>query len=467
MKNKFLPLILLTLATSCGILSCTKEEIIDIENIVNPPIEVIDAVNENSNDTTENSSDTFVEQTIYPTSIQNHEWNSGIYSMERGNPLGFQIWMPSAMTYIDYDFDGDLDIVGRSDSHGDTTPMVVMVNNNGDFSQTDYTAFDCEVCDTRMMGYRKLTSADIDNDGDLDLIGFNASDSGDHGWFGGNFHGGIDLFRYEDGKFRREVVRELAEGMQNFFHGGALADINNDGWVDIVGGTGGLIILNNNGNFDTEPFYAVEDAFHKYSGYSGDWFSMDIIDINGDGYQDLLVGEAHDKGSFPFDELREQNREWEYGYTKKIFFGKSSYPYFEQDAYFLETEYDYYGTDDFHQYALSATLDFAVNDMDGDGDLDIITYSHSPLYQEYEGDNLTTLEYFENKGNSKFEVNNTIFADNSNNIGNQESNWFKLYDVDNDGSLEIVLEATQFQNGYIVWKLNSENKYEKKLWYIW
>ena len=66
------------------LVSCSKEELIDDggEEPVNPnPIP----------------------QLIYPTSVQNHEWNDGWYSRERET---FPVEFFSAYEYFDYDLDG-------------------------------------------------------------------------------------------------------------------------------------------------------------------------------------------------------------------------------------------------------------------------------------------------------------------------------------------------------------------------
>ncbi len=80
--------------------------------------------------------------------------------------------------------------------------------------------------------------------------------------------------------------------------GGALADINNDGWLDLVVADGNDMSLgqlnvyyNNNGLFPTIADWQSNDL-----GYNG---HIDVSDVNGDGWQDVAVsylGTAYDFG---------------------------------------------------------------------------------------------------------------------------------------------------------------------------
>ena len=87
--------------------SCSKEE---LDDYIEPP---------NPNP---------IPQTIYSTSIQNHEWNDGWYSRDRES---YPVEFFSAFEYFDYDLDGDLDIfcrVGFYPNQGDSNAA----NTNND-----------------------------------------------------------------------------------------------------------------------------------------------------------------------------------------------------------------------------------------------------------------------------------------------------------------------------------------------
>lgn len=474
MKNKFLPLILLTLVTSCGILSCTKEELIDIselvETIENTEETAEETTNEESTEeqtgeeSTEESSEEgtnnesanqqptstlFVpSNTIYPTSLQNHQWNTGWVTYEGEKLGGFPDHPESAVTYIDVDLDGDLDITYRSPNY-EGHRMMVMINNGDEFV----------VDDSRFPNhphnrdYRKIVPVDVDNDGDLDLIGFNGADAKpENPLIPNQTHGGIDLMRFDNGKFYFEEIQTPIASHEYFFHGGAAADINGDGWVDVMAGHGGKIYLNDGaGNISSDyvEFMTMEE-FQQGTGKL--WFAMELMDVNDDGYVDLIVGEAW--GTPEDGDYQDPN----YQKTKNIYFGKSGYPYFEKTPYALETEYDLLGKSNYDEDALSATLGISVIDFDNDGDLDIFTFSHD---QSTSG----AIEYFENISNSQFRVDNSIFG-NGENILSQTPNWIKVWDIDGDGTPEILNEASRDQY-YNYFRKEGDGKYYKNTKYYY
>ena len=386
-----------------------------------------------------------IPQIIYNTSLQNHEWNSGFYSPEsQSTPY----WVASAFTYLDYDSDGDMDIFVRSDD-ADMGKLSVWINENNSWNEINV------VHDQPYRMYRKISTADLDNDGDLDIVGFVAEDSYD-----GNQNqsmGGIDVYLNKEGIFylTEEVfpygLAFRGESYHYFFHGGALGDINNDGYVDIVAGQGGKTFLNNgDGTFKDDWFSLIE--LSNTGRPEGDWYSMEIVDINQDGFNDVLVGWARNKDFWPQSQGN-QDRLNMFGESKQIFFGKPTYPYIDQNPVTLYTEYNPYGNDDnWIEESLSATLDFSVVDFDDDGDLDIFTVSHSY-------GSMAAIEYFENN-NGNFVVNNSIFKNNSNIMPDGSSNWIKVYDIDNNGSKEILLEATNWY-GFNSWEKDSSGKYIK------
>jgi hypothetical protein len=355
---------------------------------------------------------------------------------------GFPDHPQSAVTYIDVDSDGDLDITFRSPNYNGYRMMVMI--NNGDEFVVDDTRFPNHPHDR---DYRKMVPVDVDNDGDLDLIGFNGADAKPQNPLIPNqTHGGIDLMRFDNGKFYFEEIQTPIASHDYFFHGGAAADINGDGWVDVMAGHGGKIYLNDgNGNISSD--YVELMTMEEFQQGTGKlWFAMELIDVNNDGYVDLIAGEAwgvQEDGDY-------QNPN--YQKTKNIYFGKSGYPYFEKTPYALETEYDLLGQSNYDEDALSATLGISAIDFDNDGDLDIFTFSHN---QSTGG----AMEYFENIGGSEFRVNNSIFG-NGENILPQTPNWIKVWDIDGDGTPEILNEASGNQ-GYNYFRKESNGKYYK------
>lgn len=150
--------------------------------------------------------------------------------------------------------------------------------------------------------YRKIVAGDIDNDGDIDFVGFIAEDAGSNIV---NPHdmpaGGIDIWRNDKGTFKLEHVVPLGVGHNFFFHTGVLADINHDGWIDIIAGGQSIRIFLNDGtgHFKNEFFEAGfvtgpgEFDFHGETGV----YELEAADLNNDGYLDLLAWSANHNGN--------------------------------------------------------------------------------------------------------------------------------------------------------------------------
>lgn len=122
-----------------------------------------------------------IKQTIYETSTKNHEWNNGFESRlisEFNNP--HKPFYISAYTYFDYNNDGIFDIFGRDDNTQDRIYRLhVSVNDvNNNWSEIP------NVIEKQTFSlYRKMTSADLDNDGDLDFVGFIAEDENNGSYY--------------------------------------------------------------------------------------------------------------------------------------------------------------------------------------------------------------------------------------------------------------------------------------------
>ncbi|MEI8074492.1 MAG: VCBS repeat-containing protein [Bacteroidota bacterium] len=402
-------------------------------------------------------------QTIYETSTKNHEWNNGFESSllsSFNNP--YKPMFISGYTYFDYNNDGIFDIFGRDDNSPDGIHRLHVCVNDGKNNWTEIP----NVIETQTFNlYRKIVSADIDNDGDLDFVGFIAEDANSNIV---NPHnqpaGGIDIFRNEKGIFKLEHVVPLTVGNDFFFHTGVLADINHDGWIDIVAGGGPIKVFLNDGtgHFKNQSFEAGfktgsgEFDFHGETGV----FELEAADVNNDGYVDLLAGFARNLTSYPNWHSDLSN----YSLTAQIYYGKGSYPFINDVSTVLPTNYNSKNaTPQTLINLFDCTMDFAISDLNNDGYLDILTWS---LNADGPSGN-SAIELYENNKDGTFKNITSSFFDKGDNEFLGVGNWFKIWDIDKDGVKEILFEVTPDigngnTNNFNGWK-NTNGKFKKTI----
>lgn len=461
--------ILLLLTLSIFTLSCQKDDIYDlVDNIKVIEKEntesAIDDVNNTDSET--GSTTNPIPQTIYNTSFQNQEWNKGWYSTLNDNILyggTSNVEFHCGVSYIDYDLDGDEDLfvvtekLINSFGHGipNSQQLVGMLLNTGrDLSGNIKWTFSTEMFDYQPKRiYRKTTAADIDNDGDLDIVAFNAEDPYDGNGF--RIMGGIDIFRFEDGKFTFEEIYPYSEGMDHFFHNGALGDFNNDGWIDIVGGTSALKVFLNDGTGNFKDYYMPThyDYNHK-TGMAG-IFSTEVFDINQDGYMDLLLGTARNgNSSFYWDYYGEDGGKKMLKNHSEIFFGKPEYPYFDETAsIIIEGEHDFSNHPNWDTLTWEGNMDWTIADFDNDGDYDFMVY----LIRPQRAGGPSALSYYENNNNKFTPKTKELFGYNQEFFPDGIS-WIKTYDINGDGNLEILIEESK-SAGFNSWVIGNDGKY--------
>lgn len=430
---------IILLFVSLVIVSCTKEE---IENY-NPPV-----VDDNTEIV-----DSKVPQKIYNSSTLNHEWNDGWVTFKTQR-IESEFW--SAFTYFDYNLDGKMDVFFRGWTPDNSNPIGVNIMTDGGWKNVP------NVVDFQSgRAYRKIVTADVDNDGDLDMICFLAEDPGQSKQNGNRIMGGLDIYRFKEGKFYYEEIVPYQEGMKFFFHGGVVGDINGDGWVDILasGTSGSKVYMNKkDGTFDTNYFEVTQMTDSNPSPGSST-FTLELADLNNDGILDLMTGLARNGYYFPHNQPSEYPK---YNYTSHIYFGKSEYPYFVETPLVLDTDFSK-STPEEMKYSFNITYDYVVSDMDEDGDLDIFVYltnddsAYNPGDLNYKND--AALEYHENNGDGTFNLKNDIFKS-GHNVFATGPNWFKGWDIDNDGKKEILLEAYD-RLPFNAWKKDVDGKYYK------
>lgn len=162
-------------------------------------------------------------------------------------------------TDTDYDCDGDIDVIACN-RDGD---LNVLRNNGG---LNNFTKIAPSSIGIRHRAYSGVTSADIDNDGDLDMILVDANDTG-------------YLYRNESGG-TFSFVRTFSK-VDGYMAG--LADLDNDTDIDLVFAGDKRIYLNEgSGGFSSGPAVPVSGI--------NDPRAIAFADIDNDGDLDFAVG---------------------------------------------------------------------------------------------------------------------------------------------------------------------------------
>lgn len=268
---------------------------------------------------------------------------------------------------------------------------------------------------------RKIVSGDLNNDGILDFaiashptwdgVNYSYLDivlSTDDGWEQ------INLLKVDWGCCDTEETFSFG-----YFHGLAIGDVNNNGYLDIIlsnwgGGSQGLITFLNNGDGEFNHFYAIKnpDIQRRES------FTNELYDINGDGCLDTIMSGVDDYGAI-------------------ILYGSC-------DGYFGEKYTELHITSE-ESFGGGLFQHFVFTDMNGNGLSDLVASVTNNDYEEWR------FIFFENKGVQNGKV---IFEEISDRINpglheqgfyDRVDGWtgwvdfFSVYDINNNGSNDIIL----------------------------
>lgn len=413
MKNKLLPILLLTLISSSGITSCTKLELVEIDNMVSIIEDEIsvDSINIDKIDTiTDVYMYTPREFKLYKESVLNQR--SGIsFTWHDIQPV---IWnyMPKMnmnkgffnayQAYHDVNSDGYQDILVSYHIDENTVELRWYINSgdNRTFTPTD------EFFNKSTIGYsaHKLLKTDVNNDTIADFIALGV-DERVQGNYSGNF---TVLIGNDDGTYD---INEIPNPNKYWFHNGAAADLNGDGNIDVVSATY-IWWGDGKGNF-TKGIGIDNDNGIRYTQSP---LVYEIIDINNDGFNDLIL-----RGPYENTKIILNNN------------GK-----FDNSNEIIEVPFAEY----------RAVMDIEINDIDNDGDWDIIELAqlggNPPDSQD--------TKYFVSKLNVYYNDNLNFILDDKilsesfdgNYTQGKEDKYgwstFKFDDIDGDGQDEILAE---------------------------
>lgn len=323
--------------------------------------------------------------------------------------------------------EGDLGVGGYAKS-GEVEDYIVTITNPrttpGDFRGP-------EVLTDTATGVRSVAAADLDNDGDFDLI---TADQGS----------GSLVWQRNSGAeyFTAQVISDTAAGVETV----ATADVDGDGDVDIITGsltTGDVVWYENTPGteFTAHPVGTVGSAGH-----------LVVADLNGDGNVDLLVSSPSDdsiiwfrndgseiftaqtvtssangvESLFAIDADRDGDLDI---FAAAAFDDKVVlYEQIDQQTFAPRTIED----------SLTGVNSVFAADIDSDGDIDVL--AHSPFDPE--------LVWLENDGALNF-TRHTITS--------QISGLHKSVaaDMDGDGDQDLVIVANTINDEFVTWFRNN------------
>ncbi len=300
----------------------------------------------------------------------------------------------AGIAYADIDNDGDDDVItgglwfpaNRDDYKVENIvyqDVIVYINNNGEFTEDSSMIKSMP----RLVHTRKIVTADLNGDAYPDFA------IADHGFDAEPFPGAdIHLLLSNiDGTYD-----SYTPGIIGFHHAIAAGDLDNDGDTDLLTSSGVIMLNNGDGTFN------VAKNFFGPSDFT--FFTIEIFDLNGDGYNEIVAsGQTYGADKAP----------------TTIFVGS-------EDGQYTQTIEIYNPTPEY-----GIVNDIGAEDLNNDGDLELILSSTQGPDNFYEGQQIMVidLDEFLNQTNEQVIYTNDemIWID-----------WLRYEDVNNDGYIDIM-----------------------------
>ncbi len=304
---------------------------------------------------------------------------------------------------VDIDGDGDIDVIGSNRLYPGGT--VCWWENDGNPNKDNWTK---HIIDNNFHDARSIHVADMDSDGDLDVLGA-AKEFNDISWWENNGNPANDYWK------EYTIDRDF-KGAYSVF----AVDMDNDNDIDIVGagafgGGGNISWWENDGNPNKNNWteFNIDNSFNYAA-------SVYAADINNDGNIDVLGA------------CRNGNE----------------ISWWENDGFPNKNNWTEYNIDNDFWDAASV---YAA-DLDNDGDLDVIGASTDLVNKNGLSGGSGGVSWWENDGNpnsdnwNQHEIDNTFDG----------ARAIYASDIDGDGDIDILVSAEQPTQSISWWENTSE-----------
>jgi hypothetical protein len=371
---------------------------------------------------------------------------SGQFGIQQGITLSYGIW---AFRTADLDNDGDHDVLSAAPYAG----VIAWYANNGTGrfgTQQEITA--------SAFGAISVHAADLDNDGDLDVLSAGAVG----GWF--EFPGSGEIAWYENdgsGRFGSPQVISVVDGGSEYVHA---ADLDGDGDLDVLSASYGDGIAwhenDGTGQFISRQVVAASVSIAPlsvYAIYAADLDSDGDLDILSTlGVDDTIDWRLDDRiawyendgtGQFTSPQVISTDvNDPQSVYAADLDMDGDldvlSASYWDGVSWCKNDGTGQFGTQQVITTEANCTDLVYATDLDNDGDLDVLS-----VLQDISGSNIDGIAWYENDGTGQFDTQQVIAT--------EANRWFvSTTDMDGDGDLDVLTIG----DGRIAWY---ENEYDR------